>query len=215
MLPPFAKLPAGSDLAHCIFLCAKGRRTAWSGPSGGSVEACYVFSVWWNSLAHSSIERIARNLFAANPAPRFMTGIYRALQIFSTHAAHENLLHHATLPCLRFRDCHRHGAQRPHRQAKCNPQNHRENHAKRLSCSRSRVLVHGALPPNHNPRLPKLSRSFVTSLFPYFPTSFFAGRVARSAALVSKLPFAKGIKRGGACLFAHGCSPATRSGPPA
>ena len=45
------------------------------------------FFVWWNSLAHSSIERIARNPFAVNPAPRFMTGIHRALQILSTHAA--------------------------------------------------------------------------------------------------------------------------------
>jgi hypothetical protein len=47
---------------------------------------------------------------------------------------------------------------------------------------------------------------FIASLLPYFIASFLAGRVARSAALVSELPFAKGIKRGGACLFAHGYS---------
>src|SRR6202007_2356176 len=44
------------------------------------------------------------------------------------------------------------------------------------------------------------------SLLRCFLTSFFAGRVARSAAPVCEPPFANRFKRGGACLFAHGCS---------
>jgi len=36
--------------------------------------------------------------------------------------------------------------------------------------------------------------------------SISAGRVARSAAPEREVPLAKGIKRGGACLFAHGIS---------
>jgi len=59
---------------------------------------------------------------------------------------------------------------------------------------------------NHNLRLPKLCCHFVAALLPYFIISSSAGRVARSAAPVCETPFAKRIKRGGACLLAHGIS---------
>jgi hypothetical protein len=110
-------------------------------------------------------------------------------------------------PCLRFdnRDAQR--TQGPKRQAEGNPQNHRENDAKFSSCCLKGARVHGVLLSNRYSCLTKFSFSFVASLVPYFPASFSsAGRVARCAAPVWKQPVAKGIKRGGACLFAQGYS---------
>src|SRR4029077_2022770 len=68
------------------------------------------------------------------------------------------------------------------------------------------IPVHDTLPSNGDQCLPKLSNSFIPSLVPQFFASSCTGREARNAAPDCELPFANRFKRGGACLFAHGCS---------
>jgi len=174
-------------------------------------------------IAQSS--EIARNLFAANPAPRFHDRHPpKALQSLSTHAAHGNFLPPRDASVVyAFRDCHRHGAQRPtfaRQNVKSAKITGRESREKRPRLfPENRVLGHGRSPADPTicglPKLSSLFRYLFASILPYFFSSpARGGRGARP--LVSKLPFAKGIKRGGGFVFLlMAAPPATRSGPPA
>src|SRR5437899_2353240 len=142
------------------FASVEKRRAAWSGPPGGSVEGFY-FYFWWKSLVRFSVVGVARNLFAANASPLFVSGIHGTLQLPRTRVSYEVVLRHTLPPRLRFRDRHRHRAQRPHRKTKGNPQGHRQNHPKLFCCSWNSVPVHDVLQGNHNLCLPKLSGTVV------------------------------------------------------
>ena len=103
-------------------------------------------------------------------APSVVAGVNPALQGFDPGVVYREIPHCAVLARLSFNHGHGSCSERPERQAKSNPQNHRQNHAKLAPYLVCIVSTHDVLLLNRDQRLPKavfFFRYFLAALLGY------------------------------------------------